>query len=83
MLREQGQSLSGAVAPYPTQLADSSHVAADSNHVPKPAMAGNDLNRTLVSLQENLSNTAHDADLLIDNFKKTIRSSPSFFAVGQ
>lgn len=76
MLSEQGHGLAGATAPYPALLVESSHA-------PKPVITGDDLNRTLVSLQENLSNTAHDADLFIDNFKKTIRSSPLFFAIGQ
>lgn len=76
MLGEQKHGLLAAAAPYPALLADSSHA-------PKPVLTGDDLNRTLVSLQENLSNTAHDADLFIDNFKKTIRSSPLFFAIGQ
>lgn len=76
ILREQRQSLGNAAVSYPAVLAESSH-----DHV--PVIASNDLDRTLISLQENLSNTAHDADLFIDNFKKTIRSNHSFFAVGQ
>lgn len=42
-------------------------------------ISGDDLHNTLVSAQDSLSNTAHDADLFIENFKKTIRSSPLFF----
>lgn len=44
-------------------------------------ISGDDLHNTLVSTQDNLSNTAHDADLFIENFRKTIRSSPLFFVM--
>ncbi|MFX4086222.1 DUF4214 domain-containing protein [Sphingobium yanoikuyae] len=42
---------------------------------------GDGLHNTLVSIQDSLSNTAHDADLFIENFRKTIRSSPLFFVM--
>lgn len=76
MLREQRHGVPATAAPHPALLTDSSHT-------PKAIVTGDDLNRTLVSLQANLSNTAHDADLFLDNFKKTIQSSPLFFAIGQ
>ncbi|MGJ8481967.1 DUF4214 domain-containing protein [Sphingobium yanoikuyae] len=44
---------------------------------------GDDLHNTLVSIQDSLSNTAHDADLFIENFRKTIQSSPLFFVMSQ
>ena len=76
MLGEQKHGLLAATAPQPALLDGSSRA-------PKPVSTGDDLTRTLVSLQESLSNTAHDADLFIDSFKRTIRSSPLFFAIGQ
>ena len=46
-------------------------------------ISGDDLQNTLVSVQVSLSDTAHDADLFFENFKKTIRSSPLFFMMSQ
>lgn len=71
MLSEQRHGLPSTAVPYPAFTA------------PKPVFTADDLNRTFISLQENLSDTAHDADLFLDNFKKTIRSSPLFFTIGQ
>lgn len=77
ILSEQRQGYTGTAVHHPAQLANSGDI-----HV-RATISGDDLNRTLISLQENLSNTAHDPDLFIENFRKTIRSSPLFFAVGQ
>lgn len=76
LLSEQARGYAGTAVHYPAQLTHGGEAQA------KVPISGDDLNRTLISLQGNLSSTAHDADLFIDNFRKTIRSSPLFFAVG-
>jgi hypothetical protein len=67
VLSQQGHGYAGPATAHPVQS----------------AISVDDLTRTLVSLQKNLSDTAHDSDLFIANFKNTIRSSSLFFAVGQ
>jgi hypothetical protein len=76
MLSEQGHGYASTGVHNPTLL-------TESGKAPGLIISGDDLNRTLVSLQRNLSDTAHDADLFIDHFRKTIRSSPLFFVIGQ
>ena len=76
LLSEQARGDAGTAVRYPAQL---THGGKAQAQIP---ISGDDLSKTLISLQESLSNTAHDADLFIDNFRRTVRSSPLFFAVG-
>jgi len=72
LLREQRQSTPNVAIPSPV-------LPTENSYAPEPVTPVDDLSRTLAILQKNLSNTAHDADLFIENLKRTIRSSPSFF----
>ena len=76
MLSEQRRGLRSAAVADPA-------LVFDSDHLPNLAVAGDELSQTLTLLRDNLSYTAHDADLFIDNFKKTIRASPLFFVIGK
>lgn len=76
MLSEQGHGYASTGAHNPPPFTESGKA---TEHI----ISGDDLNRTLVSLQRNLSDTAHDSDLFIDHFRKTIRSSPLFFVTDQ
>ena len=74
LLGEQGAKVATISSPI---------ALAEATYAPRQLVSGDDLNVTLVTLQDNLSNTAHDAELFIGNFRKTIRSSPLFFSVGR
>ncbi|MBA4756580.1 MAG: DUF4214 domain-containing protein [Sphingobium sp.] len=75
IVSQQENILAGSAIHSPIMVEDRS---AGHAHV---RVSGDDLHNTLVSIQDSLSNTAYDADLFIDSFKKTIRSSPLFFVM--
>lgn len=58
-------------------------VRAHSDGHAQARMTGDDLQNALFAVQQNLTNTAYDADLFIEKFRKTIRSSELFFIMDQ
>lgn len=77
MISQQGTISVSNAAHYPIIAND--HTVSHAH----AKISGDDLHNTLISVRDSLANTAHDTDLLINNFKIAIRSSPLFFVMSQ